>query len=170
MITQEKIKSKIHYCAETGVFTWSYGTGLVRSGDKAGRVLSTKFNKKYIQIKIFKKQYLAHRLAHFYMVGEWPESQIDHIDGNGLNNKWSNLRVVSASENCKNKRLQSNNKSGTTGVSFNSQLSKWKAVIYSDKTQIHLGYFSDKFEAVCARKSAERKHGFHINHGEVRPL
>lgn len=170
MITQKKLKSKINYCPETGVFTWIYGTGLVKSGDKAGRVLTTKFRKKYSQIKIFKKHYLAHRLAYFYMVGEWPIDQVDHIDGNGLNNKWVNLRAVSASDNCKNKRLQSNNKSGVAGVSFNSQLNKWKSVIYNNKTQIHLGYFSDKFEAICVRKSAERSHGFHINHGQDRPL
>lgn len=170
MLTQENLKSKVHYCKDTGLFTWLLGTGLVKSGDIAGRVLTTKFNKSYIQIKVFKKQYLAHRLAYFYMNGDWPKEQIDHIDGCGKNNKWSNLRPVTAAENCKNKRLQSNNTSGITGVTFNECLGRWKATIYNNNKQYHLGYHQDKFEAICVRKSAERKHGFHGNHGSIRPL
>tara|TARA_R110000851_G_scaffold138417_1_gene275047 strand:+ start:988 stop:1500 length:513 start_codon:yes stop_codon:yes gene_type:complete len=170
MFTQDKLKAKIHYCRDTGIFTWLYGTGLVKAGDRAGSVSTTKFSKSYIKIKVFRKHYQAHRLAYFYINGEWPTNQLDHIDGCGTNNKWSNLRPVTAAENCKNKRLQSNNTSGTTGVTFNEYMGRWKATIYDGNKQYHLGYHSDKFEAICARKSAEKKRGFHENHGTIRPL
>lgn len=59
---------------------------------------------------------------------------------------------------------------GVTGVHRNKLTGKWEVFINSNRTRHYLGLFNDFFEAVCARKSAEVKHGFHVNHGSVRPL
>ncbi len=88
----------------------------------------------------------------------WKEIQVDHIDGDPTNNIRSNLRIVNASDNGKNKKPYRNNKTGVSGV---TQLSnnKWRARINIEKnTRIDLGCFDTKEEAVAARKKAEEKY------------
>ena len=108
----------------------------------------------------------AHRLAWMYVYGEWPE-YIDHIDGNGLNNRISNLRSVSKEESAKNKPLQLNNNSGCSGVRFYKPLGRWLARINVNGKRVHLGYFDLIEDAVKVRKEAEKKHGYHPNHGRI---
>ena len=79
----------------------------------------------------------------------------DHIDRNPLNNKRSNLRVVSKSENLRNRGISKNNVSGHKGVCWHSRCDKWIAQIKIDGKIRHLGYFKDIDEAVRARKAAE---------------
>lgn len=170
-LTQDRLKELLHYCPETGVFTWlikPYKQPM-NVGDVAGS--KSKDNQTYyISIKLNKKSYKAHRLAFLYMTGAWPRYQIDHDDGNGLNNKWLNLNDATAGDNQKNRRRNKNNKSGLTGVFFDTQSNKLKAQIKVNSVNMHLGYFIDFFEACCARKSAENKHNFHVNHGVQRLL
>ena len=99
-----------------------------------------------------------------------PVDQVDHIDGNGLNNRWNNLREVSSQENNMNMRLSSNNTSGVTGVCWATRDKRWIANIKVNRKNKCLGYFTDFNEAVAARKAAEIEHGFHCNHGSNRPL
>ena len=109
MFTQQELKRQLHYNPETGVFTWLVSNNnRIRVGDKAGAVSS---GKSYCRIKINGKSYGAHRLAFFYMHGEFPLKDVDHVDGNGLNNKWLNLRQVTHQENQKNQRLRKDNTS-----------------------------------------------------------
>lgn len=124
--------------------------------------------KKYLRTTIGNKQFLAHRIAWFIYYGEWPSKHIDHINGNGIDNRINNLREVSCSENQKNRRLSSNNKTGLTGVFFNKNA--FVAQIKSNGNQYYLGRFSNFFDACCARKSADNKFKFHPNHGSVRDL
>ena len=106
----------------------------------------------------------VHRIIWVIVTGEQPKT-IDHIDGNGLNNAVSNLRSVSQSENQKNLRISINNKSGIPGVFWHRKISKWWSYIEKDDKRISLGYFTDFFEACCARKSKEKELGFHKLHG-----
>lgn len=106
----------------------------------------------------------AHSVVWMLVHGECPDV-IDHIDGNGLNNRIDNLRNVSHSENLRNSRISKANTSGCTGVYWNKNLNKWISIIRVDCKSLSLGYFEDWFEAVCARKSAENKYGYHENHG-----
>jgi hypothetical protein len=99
------------------------------------------------------------------MTGKFPKLDIDHIDGNGINNKWNNLREVTRSQNCRNIKLASNNTSGFIGVRWNEENKKWRALIGIDRKSKHLGYFDNLEEAIMARKNAERMFGFHPNHG-----
>ena len=171
MITQDRLKELLHYCPETGVFTWLVsGTGR-RSGLEAGRVnRNTITGKSYRYLKIHSHLYLEHRLAFLYMTGEFPEEQVDHIDGNGCNNVWTNIRAVTGFENQKNARISSNNTSGAVGVSWHKARKTWVSYITSEGKTKHLGLFHNKEDAIAARKAAEVFYGFHENHGTERPL
>jgi hypothetical protein len=142
-----------------------------RGGVTAGSVwTSPTSGRQYLQVMIGGKLYQAHRLIWLLVYGEWPRQHIDHIDGNGLNNRIENLRDVSQTENNRNRRNQSNNKTGICGVYWYTRGKKWRAEIKVGGKQIHLGYFTDKAEAAAARKAAEQKYNFHPNHGNKRPL
>lgn len=108
---------------------------------------------------------LAHRAAWCMVHGEWPNGQIDHIDGDRSNNKLSNLRVVSNSENQRNAKKPRTNTSGYVGVFWAGWAKSWLAQICVDGRTKKLGYFKKKSEAVNARKAAEAEYGFHKNHG-----
>jgi hypothetical protein len=104
------------------------------------------------------------------MTGEFPEDQVDHIDGNGLNNIWTNLRPVTRGENNKNIRKRADNTSGTTGVYWDKRSRKWQVKIKLLGCYKHLGLFDSKEDAIAVRKAAEVFYGFHENHGTERPL
>ena len=169
-LTQKYLKEIVHYDPDTGIFTRIKRTAnCVHIGDIAGCVFYNGAGKKYIRIKIKCKPYKAHRLAFFYMKGYWP-IEIDHDDGNGLNNKWGNLFDVTHLNNCRNKRLSVRNKSGCSGVDWHKRIKKWQARITINYKELHLGYFLKINDAIKTRKAAEKKYGFHPNHGQVRPL
>lgn len=84
--------------------------------------------------------------------------EIDHIDGNGLNNMRGNLRFVTHRQNMLNKKMYSNNTSGVTGVSWHEASKKWRAYARLDKNLIHLGLFDKKREASIAYKDFISKH------------
>jgi hypothetical protein len=178
-LTQKYLQECFIYNSKTGDLVWKERPighfknkkGMnIFNGRSAGNVAGTeiKIRKlKYRKIWIMSKTSCpvgAHSVIWMLVHGEWPEN-IDHIDGNGLNNRLENLRNVTHSENLMNCRVSKANTSGCTGVFWNKNLSKWASYIRKEKKHSHLGYFSDWFEAVCARKSAEYRHGYHENHG-----
>lgn len=156
-----------HYNPETGVFTrMGDSRGRGKKFERAGSISSAREGKmKYRQIYIDYKPYREHRLAWFYMTGHWPSGEIDHINGNGLDNRFSNLRNVSQQENAKNRRMPSNNTSGCMGVYWDENNNSWYAEIYDNRKRVRLGFFKTFFDACSARKSAERKYNYHQNHG-----
>lgn len=170
MITQEELKSLLHYDHDTGVFTWKRSRQGSKEGAIAGKVDKRKSGKCYWAITIKYKYYMAHRLVWLYVHGDFPKEQIDHIDGDGLNNRISNLRDVSASENSMNKRKYCNNKSGITGVSWDKHANKWEVQIRVNKKNKRIGRYDNLFEAACARRQADINYGYHNNHGIERGL
>ena len=163
MLTQERLKELFHYDPDTGVFVRKVQTcNRVRQNGKAGSLHSSG----YLTIRIGSKNYYAHRLAWFYTYGEWP-NQVDHINHNRADNRLCNLRSVTDAENRKNQTLRIDNKSGICGVAWDKHYKKWKAHIRANGKAKTLGYFDNLFDAVCIRKSAEVKLGFHKNHGCV---
>lgn len=115
MLTQEYLKSVVKYNPENGEFTWLFRFRITNDkniGDRA----ETLHKKGYFQVSIKSRTYLAHRLAWFYMTGKWPEKEIDHKDTDKLNNRWSNLREATASENMRNRKVKSDNRTGVKGV------------------------------------------------------
>ena len=101
----------------------------------------------YFRVTIDYVMYPAHRIVYALACGVDPgDKQIDHIDGNGENNAPDNLRLATNTENCRNRRKNSNNKSGKKGVSWANRENKWQARIGINGRKKHLGYF-DSVEA-----------------------
>ena len=92
--------------------------------------------------------------------------QIDHINGDGLDNRIENLRCVLPETNRKNCKMRVENKSGVNGVIWYAPLKKWMVYVNKDGKRVHLGYFADKKEAAEVRKIAEAKHGYTERHGK----
>lgn len=117
----------------------------------------------YLQCRVYGKNLFAHRVAWALHTGKWPELEIDHINGDRSDNRTSNLREVNHSTNAKNTKRRSDNKTGVTGVSWARKAGLWRAEI----NRRFIGLFKSFPEAVAARKTAEKLHGFHPNHGRV---
>jgi hypothetical protein len=157
MITQEYLKSLLHYDSETGVFTWIVSPARnVKIGSVAGFQCI-----RYWLITIKGKSYLAHRLAWLYVYGEWPVSIIDHIDRNGMNNKIANLRQATYSQNALNKPSSRKNALGVKGVSYAAHAKKYLARAVLNGKHHHLGLFLDVESASAAYQAFARE-----NHGE----
>jgi len=154
MITQSKLKEILDYDIDTGVFTWKVSAS---SSVSVGSIAGAIDNKGYRRIGLNRTYKRAHRLAWFYVYGEWPKSQIDHINRNRDDNMLSNLRAANDQQNCRN-RSPKINKFGVIGLSWCKRSKRFFARITIDRKTEYLGYFSDMFEAICARKSAENKY------------
>ncbi len=165
-LTQSELKKSLSYNPENGLFTWVIKKVGVKNGESAGYNRKTN-EKEYCFIRLNYRLYRAHRLVWLYVHGFMPE-YIDHIDGNGLNNKLVNLRPATSQENNQNVKRRIDNKSGITGVFWFKRTKKWMVYIGTGKHRENIGYFKDKFEAICQRKSAEVRNGYHENHGSIR--
>ena len=166
MITQERLKEVLEYNPETGDFLWKKARGGAMKGNIAGSKLHNGWGNVYLRIKVDSKMYLAHRLAFLYMTGEMPENgkQVDHIDGDGLNNSWENLRLVTSSGNSRNSKLRSSNKSGYSGVAWHKAAGKWVVNI----GRKHYGLFPNINDAALMAASTYERLGYHRNHGSIR--
>lgn len=132
----------------------------------AGRRAGTISSYGYEVIRVRRMQFFTHRLVWELHHGEIPAGmQVDHINGDRLNNRITNLRAVTVTENNRNMRLSHRNTSGLHGVSYLPQYNRFQARIVVNKRLIHLGYHKALIDAAAARKSAEIRHGFHVNHG-----
>jgi hypothetical protein len=154
MVDSNYIRSVLHYEENTGVFTWliktnSHGGGRY-IGDEAGCLAPNG----YILIGISGKIYRAHRLAWLWMTGEWPSSQIDHINMIKSDNRWSNLRIATNGQNVSNRRTRKDSRSGVKGVVWHNQAKKWAARITKDGKYRHLGLFDTIDDAAIAYSSA----------------
>lgn len=84
--------------------------------------------------------------------------EVDHINGNGLDNRKENLRLVNTLQNTSNHTKQKNNKSGFRGVSWDKIRNKWRTVIMINYKYIHLGYFQTKEQGAEAWNEAAKKY------------
>ena len=174
------IKKLINYDPKTGELTyghaepWMFPNGkksaahncAVWNAINAGKqALASPHREGYRAGSILGRKYLAHRVAWLITHGQWPEAEIDHINHDRSDNRLINLRAVSRIENTRNLSRQSKRLRGHTGIYWYHPTSRWVAKIHVDGRMLHLGYFTDQSEALAARKAAERRHGFHQNHG-----
>jgi hypothetical protein len=159
-LTQARLRELLTYDPATGIFTRCVGRGGVRAGSVAGCVWEKGANGPYLRISIDGRQYSAHRLAFLWITGEFPPDDVDHIDGDGLNNRLGNLRAATRTQNLANRRRHKNNTSGFKGVSFHKRERRFRAKIQvGGKTQ-NLGSFDtaeSAHAAYCA--AAEKTHG-----------
>lgn len=182
MITQKYLKECFEYDPDSGDLIWkerplehfkSKHAQAVSNKKTKGNIVKSKHpngrGKNYLKVGFStlqgKKSLLVHRIIWMIVYGEWPEF-IDHINGNGTDNRLSNLRSVSMEENNRNIRKLKTNTTGSTGVYENKISNKWVAMIWNGNKQINLGTYKTKAEALAARKGAEKALGYHPNHGK----
>ena len=161
--SQQELQEWFDY--RDGDFYRKKGRRGAKAGSKAGHVHTDKqtgrqcihvgFNQSGSKHKL----YLIHRL-----IWAWhgkslePNQEIDHIDGNSLNNRIENLRAVSSKQNQENiKSSNKNSKSGVRGVCWDKPLKKWVAYITHNGEKKHLGVYVNKEDAIAARISAEKE-------------
>ncbi len=173
MVEQFKLKEIFVLNSEDGNFYNKFTrNSRAMKGKLAGYIVNYKSNKdndsplQYRYVRIDNKVYRIHRLVWIYVYGEIPDDMdIDHINGNGLDNRLENLRLASRQENAKNRKITKNIKHGVFGISFCKPINKWRAMIKNNNVLEHIGYFGTKDDAVEARKNKEKEYGFHSNHG-----
>jgi hypothetical protein len=147
MLTQERLKSLLHYDPETGVFTRLVPVSPnTNAGDVAGYING----KGYVNLRVDGMQYQAHRLACLYMTGTMPDLDIDHIDLVKTNNTWRNLRPATQALNNANKAIQSNNRVGYKGVSLHNGGPKYRSDVKVNGKKKYLGCFYTAEEAHAA--------------------
>lgn len=161
-ITQKQLKELLKYDPLTGVFIWSVASS---NRFKVGDVAGTLRSDGYINIGVKGKYYKAHRLAFMYMTGGIPK-QVDHDNHIRNDNRWKNLNSATNAINSRNQSMPSNNTSNCIGVCFREDIRKWQSYITIGGNRIHIGYFTNKIDAIQARKTAEVKYNFHKNHGK----
>jgi hypothetical protein len=138
------------YDPATGILRWRNNRSQMKAGDRAGSDPQPpdRYSQVGARIEGDSRLYMVHRVIWLMMTGAWPKADIDHIDGDILNNRWTNLRDVPTQLNCQNqRRAQRNNKSGLLGVTWSGQHGKWRARIHVDGKKRHLGLFQTKEEA-----------------------
>jgi hypothetical protein len=174
LLTPSELHQFLDVNFEEGILYWKKRDREFFTSDRSANVWNAKHAGKealgsahidgYRQGNIFSKLYLAHRVIYALKHGEWPNF-IDHINGNRSDNKISNLRSVTKSENSCNARKPNLNKSGHIGVSWNARDKRWTAYITLNRKRKALGNFVNFEEAVACRKQSQASMGFHPNHG-----
>lgn len=153
-----KVKRPLTYVVQENVVyvTDSYGREFTIDLDDAEKVKPYQWyvHQNYVKRMDGKVTVLLHR-----HIMDCPEGMIvDHINHDTFDNRRSNLRIVTPSQNNMNRSMSKNNKSGIKGVFFVKSRNKWRAEIHYCKKKIHLGIFHTLQEAVDARREAEEKY------------
>lgn len=152
------------YDAATGRLLWA----IKKPGRMSGigfEAGSVKHDGRYRSVVVNHKRYYTHRIVWEMAFGPIPDGMcIDHLDGNGLNNRLANLRITTLSGNQRNRRQQRTNKIGIAGVQRHNRHAGGYSVQCAGK---YVGHAHDFFEACCLRKSAEVRHGY-INRKEIK--
>lgn len=162
MLTQSELRNVLQYDSETGVFVWvNPTTTRVKTGSVAGCL----GDDGYMKIQVFGKRYKSHRLAWLYQHGEFPNCEIDHINGNRVDNRISNLRLATSKQNKENVKLKSTNTSGYRGIHWDKERQKWMAYVTSNRKFHNIGRFDDVNDAIKAVTEARNQFFTHRNTG-----
>ena len=154
--SRELAMTFLDYNPDTGLFHWKKSGG---SRAVVGR-LAGNFDPSngYCKIGICGQQLYAHRLAWLFIHGEMPSLQVDHIDGNRMNNAISNLRLANQSEQNQNQRTgRATRKDRPLGAYFRKDSGKWMSQITIDGKVIRLGLYATESEAAAAYLVAKKQ-------------
>ena len=151
MITQADLKNLVNYAD---------GQLLAKINSKqrkAGKALGTLTPKGYLLARVQGQLHRVHRLVFLYHHGYMP-IQVDHIDGNRINNKIENLREATSAQNNQNRMATGDSK--IKGVVWHKQSKKWVASICVNRKSVHLGSFGKIEDAAQVATDARKKlHG-----------
>lgn len=143
MLTHSRLLELLHYDAATGVFTRRTSVGRFARGTISG----TDHCRGYRRLRVDGRNYLAHRLAWFYIHGRWPSAQVDHKNRDRADNRIDNLREASARQNAVNRAPRG---PWPKGVYFRPEKGKWVAKINEAGKHFHIGYFTSPEAASAA--------------------
>lgn len=159
ILSADRLRAVVEYDPETGVFIRKVRLAQRhQAGDRADFRINKGPMTGYRRLSLDSKRFLAHRCAWLYVHSEWPQGEIDHINGDPGDNRIENLRVVETQTNAENKRRpRKDNRSGFLGVQFHRQNKNWVAKIQHNRKTIHIGSFATPEMAHEAYLSAKRK-------------
>lgn len=162
-------RQRFEYDPATGHLIWKPARCSRVAGKVAGHRHTCTVGKTYIQVRVDDVLHYAHRIVWVMMRGPIPPGmQVDHINGDGADNRLENLRCVTASENKRNQRRLVNNTSGFTGVYRSGK--RFMARVWVSGQFLSLGSADTAEQAYEIRQAFNRENGFHENHGSDRPL
>lgn len=139
-LTHERLTTLLSYDKDAGCLHWkTHRAGQPKPGTVAGVVAPDGYRK----IRVDGENYQAHRLIWLYMTGNWPTSEIDHINLDKSDNRWANLREASHKQNMRNVARRKRNKTGYKGVYNHQGTPWWRAQISIDGKAVYLGTFRD---------------------------
>lgn len=152
----------VEYCPSKGIFLWKIPTSnRIKKGDIAGC-----YSSRYATVTFKNTKLYIHKLVYYKEAGMYPLNELDHIDHNTKNNKYTNLRLVTSKENAKNKPMRRDNTSGITGISLDKHTNKWVVRIKNNQGKyVNRGRFNTISEAKQERDRALVEFGYHSNHG-----
>jgi hypothetical protein len=167
------LRNLLRYEPETGKLVWlarpvEMFENCMQSAESRAKAWNTRWanveafvspSQGYRYGRIFRQIYPSHRVIWAMQAGFWPDVDIDHINGNRSDNRWSNLRCANRSENLRNKGLCGRNKSGVKGVSWDAKWEKWRATINVNRRQTNLGRFVELADAAAAYRASIAMHG-----------
>lgn len=162
-ISHPDLKRMMDYDPTTGIFTWRVRYDVRPqwngryAGKRAGHQRTATGGGLYWSVRIHDWPFHANRLAWFYMTGSWPVGIVDHKNLNGTDDRWSNLRLATKSQNAANAPAPKSNTSGFKGVSFDKRIGKYRSYIRNGNRQQHLGYFDCAEKAAAAYRAAAGK-------------
>jgi len=175
-ISIEQLHENLKYNPSTGKFTWreraeTYPSAMASirafNAQMAGKPVYEENHRGYYRITLLGKRYKSHRVAWAMHTGEWPADQVDHINGDKVDNRIENLREATQTDNSRNMKIPTTNMSGVIGVGWDKKARRWRASIAAAGRTIYLGSFTNFDDAVAARAAAEIEHGYHPNHGRL---
>lgn len=152
-LTLPIVRELLAYDPNTGTFTWKVNPS---KKVRAGEIVGYKDSDGYNRMVICKLPYLGHRLAWFWMTGQWPTQEIDHKNTVRGDDRWENLRPATRTFNAQNRRrARSDSSTGLMGATPNKK--GFMAKITVNGKNIHLGTYATKEQAHAIYIAAKRK-------------
>lgn len=151
MLTRDQLVELLDYDPETGQFT----NRITRNpralvGQRAGDPTGTG----YWRVQINKSRYQAHRLVWLWAYGQFPDRQIDHINGDRSDNRLANLRLATNKENHENVKLRADSATGVRGVHLHTRGNRYIAQVCHNGVGKHIGSFRSLEDAQAAVRKA----------------